>query len=43
MGRELRTDIVVGGKAHSSFYQLGNELQSMGNMVNGLSEKLITF
>lgn len=43
MSRELRTDIVVGGKAHSSFYQLGNELQSMGNMVNGLSEKLITF
>lgn len=43
MGRELRTDIVVGGKAHSSFYQLGNELQSMGNMVNGLSDKLITF
>ena len=43
MSRELRTDIVVGGKAHSSFYQLGNELQSMGNMVNGLSDKLITF
>lgn len=43
MGRELRTDIVVGGKAHSSFYQLGDEIQSMGNMVNGLSEKLITF
>lgn len=43
MSRELRTDIVVGGKAHSSFYQLGNELQSMGNMISGLSDKLITF
>lgn len=43
MGRTMRTDIVVGGKADSSFYRLGNELLRVGNMVNGISSKLISF
>lgn len=43
MGKTLRADIVIGGKADSSFYKLGNELQTLGSQVNLISEKLIQF
>lgn len=43
MGKTLRADIVVGGKADSSFYQLGNTLENLGQTVNQISEKLIQF
>lgn len=43
MGKTLRADIIVGGKADSSFYQLGNTLENLGQTVNQISEKLIQF
>lgn len=43
MGKTLRSDIIIGGKADNSFYRLGNELQQLGNQVNLVSEKLISF
>lgn len=43
MGKTLRSDIIIGGKADGSFYRLGNELQQLGNQVNLVSEKLISF
>lgn len=43
MGKTLRADIIVGGKADSSFYRLGSELETLGSQVNLISEKLIQF
>ena len=43
MGKTLRADIIVGGKADSSFYQLGNTLENLGQTVNQISENLIQF
>lgn len=50
MGKVMRTDIVVGGKADSSFYQLGseiiglgNDISRLGNFLNGVSTQLIRF
>lgn len=43
MSKQLRADIIVGGIADGSFYKLGSELQSLGSMVNTVSEKLIQF
>ena len=50
MGKTMRTDIVVGGKADSSFYQLGskiiglgNDISRLGNFLNGVSTQLIRF
>lgn len=43
MGKELRSDIVIGGKADPSFYQLGSQIQALAGMLNQLSGKLIQF
>lgn len=43
MGKTLRADIVIGGIADNSFYQLGNALQSLGSQLNLVSGKLIQF
>ena len=41
MGKQLRADIIVGGHADGSFYQLGSELTEFGLEVNKISEKLL--
>lgn len=43
MGKTLRSDIIIGGKADPSFYQLGNQIGQLGAMLNQLSGKLIEF
>lgn len=43
MGKTLRADIIVGGKADNSFYALGGALETLGGQVNQISEKLIQF
>ena len=43
MGKQLRADIIVGGHADGSFYQLGSELTEFGLEVNKISEKLLKF
>lgn len=43
MGKELRADIVIGGKADGSFYQLGSALQSLGGQIGAISGKIIEF
>ena len=43
MGKQLRADIIVGGHADGSFYQLGSELTEFGLEVNKISEKLLRF
>lgn len=43
MGKSLRADIIIGGKADNSFFQLGNSLLALGSQVNMVSEKLIQF
>lgn len=43
MAKQLRSDIIIGGKADASFYRLGAELEQLGSQVNLVSEKLITF
>lgn len=43
MAKTLRADIVIGGKADSSFYTLGSALETLGSQVNVISEKLIQF
>lgn len=42
-GKELRRDIVVGGRADSSLFQLGNTIENLGNRVNQISRQLIDF
>lgn len=42
-GRELRANIVIGGKADNSFLQLGSAIEGLGQQVDGISRKLIDF
>ena len=42
-GKELRADIVIGGKADASFYALGGALQTLGGQLSVISDKLIDF
>jgi len=42
-GRELRANIVIGGRADNSFLQLGGAVEALGEQVNGVSRKLIDF
>ena len=41
--RELRANIVIGGKKDNSFLQLGSALEALGQQVDGISRKLIDF
>lgn len=43
MAKELRADIVIGGKADGSFYALGGMLENLGGELGKLSGKLIDF
>lgn len=43
MGKTLRADIVIGGKADSSFYRLGSALETLGTQINLVSDKLIQY
>lgn len=43
MGKTLRADIVIGGKADSSFYKLGNALETLGSQINVISSRLIEY
>lgn len=43
MGKSLRADIIIGGKADGSFFQLGNQIQQFGREVNQVSRYLIDF
>lgn len=43
MGKTLRADIVIGGKADSSFYKLGNALETLGSQINVVSSRLIEY
>lgn len=43
MAKQLRTDIIIGGKADQSLFGLGNDLQTIGNYVNRVSDKVIEF
>ena len=43
MGKTLRADIVIGGRADNSFYKLGNALETMGSQINLVSERLIQY
>ena len=43
MAKELRADIVIGGRADGSFYALGGILESLGGKLSAISGKLIDF
>jgi len=43
MGKVLRADIVIGGRADGSLFALGGTLLSLGAQINGISSKLIDF
>lgn len=43
MAKQLRADIVIGGKTDNSFTQLGDALEKMGGQINGISRQLIDF
>ena len=41
--KQLNAVVVIGGRTDSSFSQIGDALISMGNAVDGVSQKLIDF
>lgn len=43
MGKSLRADIIIGGKADNSFYKLGNALETLGSQINVVSSRLIEY
>lgn len=40
-GKQLRAEVILAGKEDGTFSALGNKLMQLGNMVNGMSQKII--